>query len=346
MLRSGLWVKAGQSVVNLNGHPKITGDPLNLGKIAGFHLPSLYSTLLTWGEVAEEYLKAKAGTQADLQAFYNGWLALPWQQETRLTSHEEVLSHIGDYHAGSVPGESLGLICTVDVQELGMFFVIRAWSYHATSWLIRFGFIESFAQLDDVLSQSYRSLDGNISYRVKLCLIDCGYRTSEVYEYCAKRFPFCQPMRGESSNQYRQTAMVTIGKVPDLNLPVWRIDSGQAFDQLFERRLRIKPTDAGGWQIYSNIEGDYVKGLCCWVKKQEKTKTGFLKYHWESLSRNYEHSGDLEKYQEAAAFHYGFSFINPPSLSVPSNPNPNEIPKLINRDSNVVRSDGRSWLDR
>lgn len=109
----------------------------------GYHLSSLYSPWLTWGDIAEKFIKAKDYPEK-LQNFLNSWLAETWVELLYRTGEHEILTHRTDYPALTVPPEALAVTAGFDVQKEGFYYVVRAWARDYTSWLIRYGYVMSW----------------------------------------------------------------------------------------------------------------------------------------------------------------------------------------------------------
>lgn len=339
MLRRGVWARDGQSVLPSG---RLTGTPKRQGRIAGFHLNSIYSTLLTFGEVAEEFVRAKHESQDALRAFVNSWLCRAWKVARRAATIEEMDAHQGDYLLGSVPENNAKLIATVDVQLDGCYYVVRAWGYGATSWLISYGYAMDWQHLETILRSPYASTDGNQHHHVSAVLIDSGYRTQEVYQWCLARAGWAIPIKGE--HQYKQAGMVSVGRLSDIGIPFWRIDAGQARDQLYDHQLRVKRGDPGFWAVPRDIGKDFAKSLAAWRREEEKDDTGRVKMIWRSFDKDAEHWADCEVYQVAAASVYKFAFMARPA------PEKRDTPAATTtrspRAAAASRPDGRDYWDR
>jgi phage terminase large subunit GpA-like protein len=354
MLPRGIWARRGMGV-RVDG--SITGEPENPGRIAGFHLNSLYSSLLSFGEVAEEFVRASHGSIMDLQAYVNSWLAEAFELRGKRFDLDDVLSHRCEHQPNHVPDKDSRLVCTVDVQKDCLYYVIRAWGPNGNSWLIRYGQLprddqSDFAKLLELLSHAYRGPEGS-EFRVGLVLIDSGYaaRQSEVYEFCqANQWPKCIPCRGRpQSGSRNQTSILHCSKVPDRDLDLWWVDAQQGNNQLFDRRFLVKVGDPGYWALHSETGADYAKHFLSVTRSEEENrKTGQRQIVWRQVSRD-DHYLDCERAQEAAAFHYGFSFMKPTpeepkETTKDARPEPRQRSTMSG--SGYRRRDGRGWLDR
>lgn len=331
MLARGQWVPAG---LTCRPDGVLEGEQLRASDKAGFQLSSMYSPNIPWRDFAAKFVDSKRQGPDALKNFVQAWLAECYDVGGREVRDSDIDEHREEYPLGFVPSDKvIALVCTVDVQQDSLFYVVRAWGYQANSWLVRYGMLQSFSDLDTMLETVYEGV-GNSRHKVQVCLIDSGdgNRTGQVYEYCYTRQPWCMPLKGQ--HQYRQSGLMILSKVPDIQLPLWNIDAGQVRDQFYERRLRIKRGDPGFWAIARDTGTDYISAMISWKRKEERDKHNVVKTRWVSLSQRYEHIADCEIYQEAAAYHFGFTYQMPPSDTKPV-----EIPER-------KRWDGRGWWER
>jgi phage terminase large subunit GpA-like protein len=304
-LARSVWCPDGQTVEK-NG--KLVGKPLRNEREMGFHLNSLYSTVVTWGDFALTWVKNRE-SPGKLQAVVNGWLAETWKRKKRKVGNSEVEAHLSAYKMGSVPIPCIALAMTVDVQESEFWYTIRAWSWLANSALVTRGIVQTWEQLDEVREKTWPGTGGEL-HNIFLTLIDSadGTRTNEIYEWCAARAN-CIPIRG--AHQYQQLSMVREATVMPQDIPIWHIDAGRIRDQLYDVRLRKRNDEPGSWLLPEDVGADYLRGLAAWERRDKKIGDE-LKKRWYSNSPSYEHAADCELMQEAFAFIYRLAEKRPP----------------------------------
>lgn len=99
-----------------------------------------------------EYLEAlESGDDEDLQNFYNNALALYWSKVVFTPEDAIVKASVIEYSTEILPETSLALVCTVDQQKFGYWYLVRAWANNGTSWKIEHGFLSSEAELNQLL---------------------------------------------------------------------------------------------------------------------------------------------------------------------------------------------------
>lgn len=235
----------------------------------GFQLSSLYSPWLTWGDIAEQFLKAneakKKGDRRSLQNFINGWLAEPWIEYEQERKEDQILALRDERPRGLVPSEGvLGLTAGADVQDNGFFYTVRAWGRSLESWLIREGFVDEWDVLQGILEGRYQDAEGK-EYPIFLAFIDAmGHRTAETYKFCRGKTRI-RPSRGEQrmANPY---AVTKVDTYPGTKKPIpggvrlFRLHSNYYKDML-SGKLAVDPADPGAFHLHSDTSGDYARQM-------------------------------------------------------------------------------------
>lgn len=349
MIRAGVWVPKG-CIVGPDG--RLDGIPERSPERSGFQLDSLYANSVSWHSYATEFVRAKRGGVEALKNFIQGWKAEAFDDEPATRSDEEILSHEGDYDAGTIPEAPLALHIVVDAQEKRLFYNVWGWGYGAECWLVRYGEVESLEGLDEIVGQSVWGPGGE-QYKISAGYIDSGdgNRTPEIYQFCATRFPFWVPLKG--TEQYKQLSIISHSKLADyqqIGMELLKIDPGQALDQM-NLKFAIKKGDPGYVWFHRNIGGDYIRAMKAWQKKKLKPdRYGIAKSVWVSTSSTYEHHGDCCKYAQAIGFAYGFVHQKrPPELTEADKQKAAEAQRKkmeARQNYTVTRRDGRGWWDR
>lgn len=315
MLRSGLWVPKGCAVED----GRLVGTPIRGPERSGFQLDSLYSNAVPWHEYAAEFLRAKRSGIEAMKNFVQGWQARPWKYVSSAIQPADIESHCGDYRPGQLTENPLCILCGIDVQKDHFWYVVCAYGYYSETWLVRYGRLETWEQVEELLRQDYHAPNGDAS-RVNLCLIDSGdgHRTQEVYDFCVSHYPLCAPIKGAAqyslSSPVRKTSIADHG-----DLKLWNIDKGHAMDSLFLSRLKVKRGDPGYFWLPDKryIHEDLMRSLMSWRQESAKTKSVFSvkKTRWVSTSDAYEHLADALSYCEAAAADLGLQHYKRPEAT-------------------------------
>lgn len=269
----------------------------------------------SFAELAAAFLEAKRHGTGGLQDFANSYLGEPNIVESIETTETAIRKHVGAYQLGTCPGRPTRIICTVDVQQTCLWFVVRAWAPGASSWLLDYGRLDGWQHLDELLFSGVYRLDCDSpeprDAGIGVCWIDSGAKTEEVYDYCATR-PMCVPYKG--TTQYSQATVVREGAAYRGTRRLMLIDKGLACDSLYERRMSIPPGVNGHWAIASDTEEIYFRSMASWVREKEVDKWGKEKHRWISRNKEYEHLADCEITQEAVAGALRMTFKRQPGL--------------------------------
>jgi hypothetical protein len=152
--------------------------PQNLNAPRGhrsYHLNSIYSPMLTFGGIMTEWLQASS-TPHGLKKFVQGWLAEPWREDWQNQEEADAHELELDYDQGDLMGEVR--ILSVDTQTDHYRFIVRGFDRDGKSYLIDFGSVAGFKDLDSLFER----------YQCTRAIIDSGGdRTQEVYEEVFRR---------------------------------------------------------------------------------------------------------------------------------------------------------------
>lgn len=161
--------------------------------IAGFHLNELYSPWRTFGDVADDFVKAKDDPQK-LKVWVNTSLGETWDdQQGETPQFEELASRAENYSPSFVPKGGLFLTAGVDVQADRLAIVVKAWGRGEESWLIYWGEIfgevtqpKVWQDLDALLTMKFEHELGT-DIAITCTAIDSGFKPQEVYNFVRSR---------------------------------------------------------------------------------------------------------------------------------------------------------------
>ena len=258
MLRAGKW--------------EATRESSSRNTVA-FHLNTIYSPWVDFGDVVYEFLKSKDNPDL-LQNFVNSWLAEPWEETQLTTNSETVFERKTDFEIDEVPPKAQLLTAGVDVQQDRLYYTIRAWGANYTSWNIKHGEIYDFDELEQIMNAEYKKKNGEV-YQVELCLIDSGFKSDEVYEFCYYNSDWCIPSKGSSDyNMFSKYRLSVVNKNSSKALGMRLINvNTQKYKDFIASRLRRKnATDKlnGSFMVYKDCDLDYAQQITAEHKVREK----------------------------------------------------------------------------
>ena len=251
-----------------------------------YHLNSLYSPMLTFGGIMCQWLQASKSISG-LKKFIQGYLAEPWREEA--TNHEEQEANQleQDYERGELKGEYR--IIGADTQTDSFWFVVRGFSKSSQeSWLIDFGQVASFAELDAKYEQ----------YSCSKGIIDCaGDRTQEIYEEVYKRRTkwigsrgwdkMAEPYRLQKKDPFTgdHKGRAGTGKILYLH-----IDKG-----VWEPEIaKLRTGQMSGFFTYTDTDPNYYKQLFATYWTKETDKRGRMKVVKKIRKHRGDHVFDCE----------------------------------------------------
>lgn len=322
MLRLGKWV-----VKNKNkGH----------ASSISFHLNSIYSPWVTFGEVAEMFLKSK-DIPEQLMNFINSWLAEPWKNNASKLNSDLIMEKQLNYERGTMPEEAQILTLGIDVQVDHFWWGVRAWGAGLKSWLVDYGRAETWTELDEILERNFADTNGEIR-KINRCGIDAGYNTDEVYLWCARHGGLCIPTKGSSRsmNTYYNTSLIDKTQINGMKLYVYDTDKMKDF---IAGRLTIEAGDKGSWNVYKGIDRRYCDQVCSEQKVDVRKKNGLITQKWEKISSHAQnHMLDVETISALLAEVCGVRYLmeKEPVLYKPK-------PKKQNK-ANSWLGDTKNWL--
>jgi len=162
----------------------------------GFVLPSWYVVPLARPVAA--FLRGLDDREA-LRTWVTQHCAEPFLETVVKKTDVTILSRKTDIPPLVVPAGAIALTSGIDMQKYGFWFVVRAWAEDLTSWLIQYGQLSTFADVETLLYRtSYRIQDSPETMGIWRAAIDTGggqsedgdwSRTEEAYEWLRSQPP-------------------------------------------------------------------------------------------------------------------------------------------------------------
>lgn len=162
-----------------------------------FTWSSLIPQWVKWRDVVEEFLTAKRqlayGNSIPMQTWKSETMGEPWVDDLGESLQTLQESQASSYKLREPSGGRMFL--TMDVQQNGVWWLVREWFPNGTSKLVDFGHVVSIDDADQII-QKYGISSTDV-------LIDSGYDTQNVYSYIVQRGGKWKPTKGhDSSNGY------------------------------------------------------------------------------------------------------------------------------------------------
>ncbi len=318
--------------------------------VAGFHLSEFYSPWRTFGDVADDFLKAKDDPEL-LKVWVNTSLGETWDdQQGETPAYEELAARAEDYTPSFVPAGGLFLTAGVDVQADRLAVVIKAWGRSEESWLIYWGELfgdvtqlEVWQDLDKLLTLRFEH-EFKTEIPISCTAIDSGFKPQEVYKFIrGKKYKVMatkgmstpgKPILGRATRQDVNYKGETIKK----GVKLFPVGTDVAKDLIYSR---IKATTGVGKMHFpTGVEDDYFLQLTA-EKLVIKFNKGQPVREWVKIRPRNE-ALDCEVLAYVAALSIGINRANWEALEEQIKPKVKEL-KKDNKPAKTKRGDRQTW---
>lgn len=272
MVARGRWVPDGSTIED---DGEIVGPTVRRRRVA-YHLSVLLSPFVPWSAVACQWLEAQ-GDESALMEFVTQWLGQPWQPKVETIKDSHIRARKSDYPTGVVPKGGRKLLAFVDVQEDHFWFVVRAFGLEERSWLVRWGRVVTWADVERVIGARYPTADGG-TLEVELCFVDSGNKPATIYEWTRAHRPVTWPSKASGRLLYT----VKLG-TPEPGTILYNYRKDYFADRL-ARAIQTERGEPGEWNLPEDLEDEetYLRHLTAEQRVRKKVGGQFV-YKWEQL---------------------------------------------------------------
>lgn len=310
-----------QKTKMLAEHKWIADKPGNNGgKIAGFHISSLYSPVGWWGweDIVDDFLKC-GENKAKLQVFVNTTLGETWKEQVKVPDFQRLYERRKPYTRNIIPKDVVFLTMGVDIQGDRIEFEIVGWCRNKVSYSIDYRVLmgdtktsemEVFNELAKAFDETFpKEGQKNLRMGIKAIAVDSGYNTQEIYDFCRK-FPSNRVMAVKGDDKMKQ--IFGIPKAMDISkkgkplkrrgVRVWTLGVDVIKTQLYSWLLLNEGEKEApyGYCHYPEYDLEYFKMLTAEKLVTVYDKKGFEKQEWQKIRERNE-ALDCRVYARAAA---------------------------------------------
>jgi len=145
----------------------------------GFHVNRLYSLLGKSGDISKlvrEWIDC-LGDIGKRQGFINSTLAEPFKQVVVASSESRIYQARTELMPQVIPQDAVCLTAGIDVQKYNFWFVVRAWARDSTSWLVHYGSLDTWQDVEALLFENAYPVEndeGKRSMRIWRAAVDTG----------------------------------------------------------------------------------------------------------------------------------------------------------------------------
>lgn len=226
----------------------------------GYHLSSLYSPDVSFGEFAASFWRAsRADASAEAyQDFMNSWAASPYVRYSIKVGDEHVESRVGQLARGVLPQGYCYIVVTYDPGQSATHWVATAVGAGGEMWVVDYGTILNFATDPLTGQEGIASHFESLSWggvRPDFGLADSGDWTEQVYQECDRLGGVVMPTKG--SNATGSWGRTALKLHPLLDLYVYN-------DTALKRELYGKIIAEGALaqlHLPADVSADFIKGL-------------------------------------------------------------------------------------
>lgn len=283
-------------------------------KIA-FHVPSWISRFVPLAKVAAAFLRGLTNLEK-FKDFHNKHKAEPWKQIVISKDEDQILKARCELPPQIVPQEAIALLCGIDVQLHGFWFVVRAWAADLTNWNIHYGFLATWDDVEKLLFETnYPVADSDRSMRIFRAAVDTGggkkYKdmtmTEETYFWLIKnRGRGGVALWGTKGSSMNLPGMLSLGNTITMTpagkklaggLRILSVDTEKAKDQYHHRLgLAAKGLPRGAY-LHAETGTDYAAQILA----EEKQITEKGREEWVNIHQRDNHLLDCECLAAACA---------------------------------------------
>jgi phage terminase large subunit GpA-like protein len=275
-----------------------------------YHLSSLYSSVgaRSWESIVEEWVGIK-DDNSKRRTFINTVLGETWEERGEAPKWERImLRNRVKYDPGTTPERSRPLCLTLgaDIQKDRIEAEIVAWTTDKVSYSV--GYHVFRGDTSDPGNQAWAGLrrlidTDHCGLQIMVALIDAGYNTTQVYQFCEGYSAGVFPVMSEPYNSATKN-LFTMRQVPGYATQRVNIQSGQLKSELYgylNREAGENEIPAGYCYFPLDYPEEYFKQLTAESFVQSKNKSGSVKFEWKK-SRERNEALDCRIYAMAALY--------------------------------------------
>lgn len=293
--------------------------PENVGLMAN----SFTSPILTFGDFVEQRLNAEKardeeGSIEPLKTYRNDWLNIPWKDTVATASETAILARAQSplcLPPLIVPQDAMALTCGIDPQKHGFWFVVKAWNSKMWSWTIHYGFLQGWADVEQLVFETSFEVQGLPERRMMIwrAAMDIGggadsaygedwTKTEEIITWIRENGRgVVHAVKGMSRETGPRVAHRVRDKMPGANgripggMSEWHLAPNQ-FKDLFFWRLGNTDADPQPMFLHTDTGSDYARQILAEEKIRAKNgRMVYLRRHRDN------HYLDCEYYATACA---------------------------------------------
>ena len=218
-------------------------------RVIAFRLPSWY--VQSMSEAVASFLEGQDDPEK-LKTWVTQHCAEEWKEKAIRKTENAVLERKSVYSPLIVPPDVVALTAGIDVQKHGYWFVVRGWEEDLTSYLIQYGYLTSWADVETLLYQTeYKIYESTNTMKIWRAGIDTGggetdqddwSRTEEIYQWLRK-----QPA-GSAQRVFGTKGATHIKSLAAKRIKITKIDTLPSSQKLIPGGLELRLLDSSQYK--------------------------------------------------------------------------------------------------
>ncbi len=332
-----------------------TEIPEKMQKV-GFHVNRIYSLLGKSGDIPKlvgEFIKSwKSGDHQKMQGFINNTLAEPWIVKGEKPKESELAALRGYLPPLVVPKDALALTAGIDVQKIGFYFSVWAWTRDKKAYLIHYGYIpEDWEEVHELVFEwQFQVEESDRTLAIWRAAVDTGggksteawSRTEEIYSWLRENGRgVAWGIKGMSHESKGARVKPTVidkfpnGKPIPGGLKLFLLDTDYFKDALFWRTQKQTEDQEQRICFHSETGQDFFNHLL--AEEKRKNKQGL--YKWVQV-RDANHYLDTTVYAFACADEQWFGGVRVLRGAVSG------APRMMRKPPPPPAKEGRGFLPK
>ncbi len=232
---------------------------------ASYMVNGLASPWRSFGESAELIVQAyRSKSSEKIQSVVNVEFGQTFKVSGDAPEWESVLQCRAPYRPGELPNDVQIITMGTDVQQNGLYYVIRGWGYMMESWLLRYGFIDGDTDFDDVWIHHTRAAMELFNDRaINRGFIDSGYRATKVYQYCRTQHGLLFPSKGHAQQdrpiKTRDIDITHSGRTIKNGVRLYHLDSDYMKTWIHNRIRSTVNGEEYGFHLHEQTTEEYAR---------------------------------------------------------------------------------------
>lgn len=281
-------------------------EPVERPRVVAFRLQSWY--VHSMSDSVAAFLEGQDDPEK-LKVWVTQYCAEEWIEKAVRKTESAVLNRQSAYPALIVPPDVVALTAGIDAQKYGFWFVVRGWEEDLTSYLIQYGYLTTWADVETLLYQTEYQIHATAgTMKIWRAAIDTGggeaagaeadadwSRTEEIYQWLRR-----QPM-GAAQKVFGIKGATHIRALAAKRIKITRIDTLPSTNKLIPGGLELRLIDTSQFKglihfrlgrkdavddqkaetqrfyVHKDVGIDYVKQLLA----EEYRLTKGKKYEWK-----------------------------------------------------------------